>query len=145
MGKPVKVNGLFSMYMDVLDKSGNSVTNLTSTTPEPTHVIYVENISGRTRSVKFVNTLPNGTTWMEFTGPRVTPGRWEDTIPNIPHAKTRQCRRAILHKAGPAQDEPIQCDEVEQTLGAPPAPGSIRGWKKETNNIPFDHEIDVDP
>jgi hypothetical protein len=145
MGKPVKVNGLLSMRIDVIDKSGTPVATLTSQTIEPTCVIYIENISGNTRSVRFVNTLPNGTNWMEFRGAGVRPDRWADGIPSIPDGRTRERRCALPHKSGTAKAEPIQCDEVYQALGAPPQPGSIRPWNPQTNNVPFDHEIDIDP
>jgi hypothetical protein len=145
MGKPVKVNGLLSIRMDVLDKSGSAISLLSSATLEPTHVIYIENISGGTRSVKFVNTLPNGTNLIEFTGAGVSPARWEDEIDDIPDGKTRERSRALLHKRGTAKKHPIQCNEVHQVLGSPPAPGDARQWTQETDNVPFDHEIDIDP
>ncbi len=146
MGKQVTVNGLLSLRIDVIDKSGAAVATLTSATPEPTCIIYIENISGSTRSVRFANTLPNGTAWMEFSGhPSGTANRWPDGIDNIPDGKVRERRCALPHKAGTAKKQPIQCNEVSQVLGPPPTTGSIRLWNRETHNLPFSHEIDIDP
>src|SRR5437868_4959433 len=107
MGKPVKVNGLLSMRIDLIDRSGASVGTLASTTPEPTVVIYIENISGGPRSVEFVNILQNGANWMEFTGPGVSADRWKKGIDNIPDRKIRERRCSLSHKAGPKKNEPI--------------------------------------
>jgi hypothetical protein len=144
MGKAVDVNGLFSVRMDVREKGGTSVSTLTSSTQEPFHVIFVKNISGVTRSVKFENELPNGTSLMEFTGPRVTADKWDDSIDKIPDGATRERKRSLLHKTGSASKQPLQCSTFQQVLGDPsPPPNSARKWRKETNNVPFDHKIDI--
>jgi hypothetical protein len=148
MGKPVIVSNLLSMRIDVVDTSGRPVATLSSQTPEATCVIYIENITQSSRSVKFVNTLPNGTTFMEFASadPNISADSWPGEIANIGGNKTRERRCGVSHKSGTAKQQPIQCDEVYQVQGGPPPPGDLmRKWLPETNNLPFDHKIDIDP
>lgn len=137
---PVKVSGLFSITMDVVDGGGKSVPLLDSSTHRPRHVITVENISSLPRDVHAFASLPHGVRRIEFIGPSNSPlTHWDGQVLNIPQTAKRDIESDLRRNGGPAgHAEPIQCDEIRERRG-----GSSLAWNKLHQNLPFQITVDV--
>jgi hypothetical protein len=134
---PVKVNGLFSIWMEVVDHTGATVSAINSATNGPRLVVHIENISSVPRGAKILASLPNGMRRIEFVSAGTAQSNWNDQVSNIPKNATRDLERDVRRNNGPAAaGEPIQCDEVHDQRGSLP-------WTQLTQNVPFQITITV--
>jgi hypothetical protein len=131
------VSGLFFVDMDVLDGVGNSIFQLDASTPNPRHVIWIENISGATQSAWVYASLSNQTLRIEFVKNGVAHANWDDQVLNIPSGARRELGCNLRRNGGPpGYNEPLQCDRIDKTQGTLPW---IRLWR----GLPQHHLINV--
>ncbi len=122
--------------MDVEDHSGKSLPQIDTSTRNARHTIRVENISALTQDAQVFASLPNLTNHIEFVVAGVVTDNWNEARYSIASGTIVTCHRPIRRNSGPNNPvEPIQCDDVQDTVG-----GSL-GWSKGTSGVPFSMTI----
>jgi hypothetical protein len=137
------VAGLFFVDPDVVDRSGSNIAYIDRSTPNPRHVVDVENISRVTRSAHVYASLPNGMARIEFLKPGATQPQpnWDDRASNIPRAARRRLECPLIRNGGPpGSNEPLQIDQIDDIQGTlTPS----RHTTYNTRTLPISHTIDV--
>jgi hypothetical protein len=134
---PVKVSGLLSVSMDVIDNVGTTISKIDSTTSGPHHIVDIENISTVPRGAKIVALLPNSSRGIEFVQGGAALSGWNDEVKNIPSGATRRLGCDLRRNSGPsASGEPIQCDELYENRGT-------LAWARLYAGVPFQITIVV--
>lgn len=124
--------------MDVQDSHGHRVHQIPARSGT-FHVVKVENIATlKHQHARVTCSLPNGRLRLEFSSAKLPSASWSDTRLRIAKRVTVEMRCELRKKPGGSANtaEPIQCDDVEDSVGS-------LAFSSATSGVPFAMTIEV--
>jgi hypothetical protein len=133
------VSGFFFVSMQVLDHSGQPISQISQSTQGARHVVTVENISGLTQNALVKVMLPHKRRRIEFLDPasNLAIDQWSESAMGIPVFSKVDVERPLQRNSGSNHpSEPIRCVDVQDAQGA-------MAWSPGTTGVPFQITIDA--